>query len=253
MRLPRYYCTFLSTLNGAVVKSTKKKSRKKSVEVEEPATNATPLTDPNLSQHQSKGRIDVTDASSAPSSSSSSERILEEALDAAIRNASVVNSDDAAAQFENIPDERGGEDDDLISEGQQGDTQRGVAGVTEVEDAERKDREREKVIKDVTDGNFVKQRSSSKVRLVLKPLTSEEEMEEGEGDRAKRGACPDRCGQECGKGRSSSVQDSCCEEEKHSSTSGSSLFSESSCKESQLPLPSSSPGTVYTHTHVSEL
>lgn len=252
MRLPPYCCTFLSTLNGAVVKSTKKKSRKKSVEVEEPATNATPLTDPNLSQHQSKGRIDVTDASSAPSSSSSSERILEEALDAAIRNASVVDSDDAA-QFENIPDERGGEDDDLISEGQQGDTQRGVAGVTEVEDAERKDREREKVIKDVTDGNFVKQRSSSKVRLVLKPLTSEEEMEEREGDRAKRGACPDRCGQECGKGRSSSVQDSCCEEEKHFSTSESPLFSKSSYKESQLPLPSSSPGTVYTRTHVSEL
>ena len=65
-----------------VARLAKKRPKKKSVEAEEPATDAMPITDPNLSITTEKDREKIDPGSS-------SELSLEEALDAAVRNTSV--------------------------------------------------------------------------------------------------------------------------------------------------------------------
>ena len=60
-----------------VARLNKKRPKKKSVEAEEPATNATPISDPSISEHQSTAEKEKESLR------------LEEDLDAAVRNASV--------------------------------------------------------------------------------------------------------------------------------------------------------------------
>ena len=60
-----------------VARLNKKRPKKKSVEAEEPATNATPISDPSISEHQSTAEKEKESLR------------LEEDLDAAMRNASV--------------------------------------------------------------------------------------------------------------------------------------------------------------------
>ena len=219
----------------------RKKTKKKPTEVEEPATNATPLTDPTLSQHQTTERekekhLDVKDTDSTHSDYAHTELVLEEALDAAVRNASV---DDV------IEDTRPHEEDRDVN------LKKHVSSDTTDTSGKGGEREEGGKVTKVEAGKD-KQRSS-KLRLVLKPLPSEEEEQEG-GQRMREG-CREQCA-ECAKGQSSSAESACRDKEragKYSSCDSviDSKDEQSSHRESQLPMPSS-PGinvciyTMYT-------
>ena len=222
----------------------RKKTKKKPTEVEEPATNATPLTDPTLSQHQTtecekEKHLDMKDTDSAHSDSTHSdsahsELVLEEALDAAVRNASVDDIEDTQPHEED-------RDVDLKKRVSSDTTDTPGKG------GEREEREEGGKVTKVETGKE-KQRSS-KLRLVLKPLPSEEEELEG-GQRTREG-CREQCA-ECAKGQSSSAESACRDKEgagKYSSCDSviDSKDEQSSHRESQLPLPSSPGINVCIH------
>lgn len=204
--------------------------------MDEQATNATPLSDPNLSHLRATkkageklGHVDVTEIDS------SSELSLEEALDAAVRNASVGDSTPPPAKVS--------EEDEPDSSESQG------PPPTAGDDSERKKEEGK--LPEVKSGKE-KQRSS-KLRLVLKPLP---DGDESEGDRAKREGCCDRCGK-CTRGKpdskekvaslSSDVAERCSSHESLYSRDESSSCTDSS--ENQVPLLSS-PGMLCVYLYV---
>ena len=218
-----YFCVLVAT------RSTKRKTKKKSIDVEEPSTNATPLSDPNLSQHQSTMKpgdqpspVDVMDT---PKPSPSSERILEEALDAAVTNASVGGTS-ATPPPVKVPETT--DSDWKQREGQSSLTGAGTVRADEGKREEKGDKPKE------VESDEAKPRSS-RLRLVLNPLPSEDDLMEGD-DRTRRDGCCDRC-RDCARGRGSSSDSAESTLGDHCSSSDKG----SSCKEGQLPLPSN-PG-----------
>ena len=181
-------------------------------------------TEENLAKPESR-----VDTKATSKDSAHSELRLEQALDAAVRNSSVGGATTPTSPEKSSEDETG--------ENRQTDTSP-VEG------------EGDKVAK--TDSNQEKQRSP-KVRLVLRPLTGDEN--EGERDQG----CCERRSSECGKGRQESAEsaDRGAKCDRGRDGSGALFPSDDSCKEDKFTLPpnkgtlllfmhfSGSPGIIY--------
>ena len=238
------FLPFSPSLLPLAMKPTKRKTRRKSVDVDEPSTNATPLTDPNLSQRQTTAtklkdqqQPSPVDMMHTREHSPSAERSLEEALDAAVTNASVDDSSATPPQPENVLE---GADDDVSSYQKEQSTPTGDGT----------EREEEKPTEIKT--GEVKPRNP-KLRILLNPLPSDDDDTGEVGDRLRREGCCDRRS-ECARDQGSSVDStgSLLLGRKCSSHKSPSLFTggdkTSAHKESQLPLPSSQGTQLYTNT-----
>ena len=172
-------------------------------------------TEENLAKPESRVNTKATSKDSAHS-----ELRLEQALDAAVRNSSV-----GGATTPTSPEKRS---EDETGENRQTDTSP-VEG------------EGDKVTE--TDSNQEKQRSP-KVRLVLRPLT-DDENEGGGGDQG----CCERRSSECGKGRQESAESAgrgakCA---RAGDGSGALFPSDDSCKEDKFTMPPNK-GTIHFYT-----